>query len=125
MGTTQSGWYSDPTGRYLYRYWDGEQWTQQVGDGGQSGADPTELDPEMATTPPAPGTRAAEPSSATPTIQVSQRGGGFGAGAIVGILIALLLVVIVVVALVSNTGDDEPDPGATTTTTTAETTEAP
>ena len=26
------GWYPDPDGEMLYRYWDGEAWTEQVAD---------------------------------------------------------------------------------------------
>ncbi len=36
MGTTglvPPGWYQDPTGRHLFRWWDGSGWTDRVGDG--------------------------------------------------------------------------------------------
>ena len=32
-------WYADPLGRHQYRYWDGTQWTQHVGDGGVASVD--------------------------------------------------------------------------------------
>ncbi|MEO8694410.1 MAG: DUF2510 domain-containing protein [Acidimicrobiales bacterium] len=31
---TEAGWASDPSGAHELRYWDGEQWTQHVSDGG-------------------------------------------------------------------------------------------
>lgn len=33
-------WLADPTGRHELRYWDGEEWTEHVSDGGQQGTDP-------------------------------------------------------------------------------------
>jgi Protein of unknown function (DUF2510) len=30
MTTTQPGWYLDPAGSGLHRYWDGSQWTERV-----------------------------------------------------------------------------------------------
>ncbi|MFT3900120.1 MAG: AIM24 family protein [Gordonia sp. (in: high G+C Gram-positive bacteria)] len=33
--TTPAGWQPDPTGQYEVRWWDGAQWTDQVGSGGQ------------------------------------------------------------------------------------------
>ncbi len=126
MADTPSGWYTDPTGNHAYRYWDGSTWTSQVSDGGATGTDPTELDPQVRSTPPAPGTGATEPASPPPTVQVTQTsggGGGFGFGAIVGVLIALLVIVIVIFVIVSNSGDDAELPEITTTT--VATTEAP
>ena len=34
------GWYSDPTGRYEARYWDGQKWTKHVSHYGATGTDP-------------------------------------------------------------------------------------
>jgi hypothetical protein len=34
------GWYADATGRHQLRYWDGNAWTANVGDGGVQGHDP-------------------------------------------------------------------------------------
>lgn len=39
MATTPPGWYSDPTGRYEHRYWDGQRWTSHVGANGQQRVD--------------------------------------------------------------------------------------
>jgi uncharacterized RDD family membrane protein YckC len=33
-------WHPDPTGRHEYRWWDGQQWTDQVADFGVVGVDP-------------------------------------------------------------------------------------
>ncbi|MCQ3811291.1 MAG: RDD family protein [Acidimicrobiia bacterium] len=35
-----SSWEPDPTGRHQYRWWDGEQWTDQVADDGVQAVDP-------------------------------------------------------------------------------------
>jgi uncharacterized protein DUF2510 len=34
------GWLPDPTGRHQHRWWDGQQWTANVADGGTTGHDP-------------------------------------------------------------------------------------
>lgn len=38
-GGAPADWYSDPTGRFGVRYWDGAQWTEHVSSGGQQGTD--------------------------------------------------------------------------------------
>jgi hypothetical protein len=35
-----AAWFGDPTGRHEYRYWDGTRWSEHVGDGGATSADP-------------------------------------------------------------------------------------
>jgi hypothetical protein len=35
-----AGWYSDPSGRFELRYWDGNGWTEHVARGGQQSTDP-------------------------------------------------------------------------------------
>jgi hypothetical protein len=35
-----SGWYADPSGRYELRWWDGNEWREQVASGGQQTIDP-------------------------------------------------------------------------------------
>jgi hypothetical protein len=37
---TPAQWYPDPVGRHEHRYWDGQNWTDQVSDGGVEGMDP-------------------------------------------------------------------------------------
>ena len=34
-----AGWYSDPSGRYELRYWDGTAWTEHVARNGQQFTD--------------------------------------------------------------------------------------
>ena len=114
------GWFTDPTGRHLYRYWDGNKWSSRVSDGGASGTDPAEIDPDMMAIPPAPGSQAPSPQQTQPAVQVSQKTGGFGLGAIFGVLVALVAVVILVVVILANVGSDS----TTTTTEVAPTTTA-
>ncbi len=38
-----SSWEPDPTGRHQYRWWDGEQWTDQVADDGVQAVDPVSI----------------------------------------------------------------------------------
>lgn len=109
------GWYSDPTGRYLYRYWDGQMWGEQVSNGGaHSGTDPELLTADIRNTPPAPGTQAPDPATSAPppSVQVTQRSGS-SVGTILGVLVAILAIVVLVVVLVSSTGDgtDDTTPG--------------
>jgi putative membrane protein len=35
-----AGWYEDPSGQHQYRYWDGNKWTENVGDHGATALDP-------------------------------------------------------------------------------------
>lgn len=39
---TEPGWYTDPYRRHQVRYWDGNAWTEHVGDDGQQGTDPVD-----------------------------------------------------------------------------------
>lgn len=119
------GWYNDPTNRHFYRYWDGAEWTGQVSDGGTSGVDPEDVDPALVAVPPAPGSAApgAPPEAPAPTVQVTQGGGGgFGMGAILGILVGIVIIVLIVLVIVSSGGDDG---GTTTTVAEVTTTAAP
>ena len=38
--TTPAGWYPDPTGTFHHRWWDGQQWTDQVSSNGQQSVSP-------------------------------------------------------------------------------------
>ena len=121
-------WYSDPSGRYQYRYWDGSQWTNQVSSGGPSAVDPNPLDATVINTPPAPGSQAAlaQPPAPQPAVQVSQTSGGMGMGVIIGALVAVVAVIILVVILMAGSDDDTTDTTLPTDTTEAPaTTEAP
>ena len=55
MAHQPSGWYTDPTSKYSYRFWNGSQWTNQVSTGGKTGADPDPMGADAATAQPAPG----------------------------------------------------------------------
>ncbi|WP_298041051.1 DUF4041 domain-containing protein [uncultured Microbacterium sp.] len=39
-GVVQAGWYSDPSGQFEQRYWDGQQWTEHVFSGGVQSISP-------------------------------------------------------------------------------------
>ena len=104
MTQPSKGWYTDPTSEYQYRYWNGTQWTNQVSSSGTTLNDPTAMDSSAASTPPAPGSEAASPPQDTvaPTVQVTQKSGGFGT------VIAAILAIVAVVVLVNLSGDDSP-----------------
>lgn len=34
-----ASWHEDPTGRFRWRWWDGQRWTDMVSDGGQPTTD--------------------------------------------------------------------------------------
>ena len=91
---------TDPTNQYMYRYWNGTQWTNQVSSSGSTLNDPETMDPTAATTPPAPGSEAPSPPVA-PTVQVTQKSAS-GFGAVIGGIVAIVLVVV----LVNQSGDD-------------------
>jgi hypothetical protein len=44
---TPAGWYADPTRRHEYRYWDSEDWTEDVSDRGITSTDPVALAPPV------------------------------------------------------------------------------
>lgn len=123
-------WYTDPSGRYQHRYWNGSQWTNQVSSGGPSAIDPNPLDATVVSTPPAPGSQAQaaqqpEPAAPQPAVQVSQSSGGMGLGAVLGALVALIAVIILVVVLMSGSDDDPTDTTIPDTTEEPAPTEAP
>lgn len=43
MSTPSPGWNPDPTGRHEYRYWDGDDWTDDVSDDGVTAVDPLDV----------------------------------------------------------------------------------
>jgi hypothetical protein len=117
MSEANSGWYSDPRGSYLYRYWNGTQWTNQISNGGtHSGLDPDPLAPGMITTPPAPGTAAPSVTPPPqPTVQVTQSRGS-SVGTIIAIILAVAAIILVIV-LITNSDDsstEDTQPPATT-----------
>jgi len=108
MTQPPKGWYTDPTSQYHYRYWNGTQWTNQVSSSGTTLNDPNAMDPSAAATPPAPGSEAASPPQAdvAPTVQVTQKSGGFGT--VIGVIVAIVAIVILIVVLMNQNGDDSP-----------------
>ena len=108
MTQPSKGWYTDPTSQYQYRYWNGTQWTNQVSSSGTTLNDPNAMDPSAASTPPAPGSEAASPPQAdvAPTVQVTQKSGGFGT--VIAAIVAIVAVVVLIVVLVNLSGDDSP-----------------
>ncbi|TDI38383.1 MAG: DUF2510 domain-containing protein [Acidobacteria bacterium] len=108
MTPPSKGWYTDPTSEYQYRYWNGTQWTNQVSSSGTTLNDPNAMDPSAAATPPAPGSEAASPPQAdvAPTVQVTQKSGGFGT--VIGVIVAIVAIVILIVVLMNQNGDDSP-----------------
>ncbi len=109
MTQPTKGWYTDPTSEYMYRYWNGTQWTNQVSSSGTTLNDPKVMDPSAATTPPAPGSEAASPPQAdvAPTVQVTQKRGS-GVGTVIAAILAIVAVVVLIVVLVNLSGDDSP-----------------
>lgn len=82
-----SSWEPDPTGRHQYRWWDGEQWTDQVADDGIQTVDPVstaEANLPLETLPsvPAPSGAAHEefrgPNPPDPMTMLASRGQRFG-----------------------------------------------
>lgn len=122
MAQQPAGWYTDPTNQYSYRYWNGQQWTNQVSSGGSTATDPNMMGATVASTPPAPGTAAPMPPQPQPTttVQVTQkRGSAFGT--IIGVVLAIIAIVVLIAVLMNlPSGDDTTD-----TTAPAATTEAP
>ena len=108
MTPPPKGWYTDPTSEYMYRYWNGTQWTNQVSSSGTTLNDSNAMDSSVASTPPAPGSEAASPPQAdvAPTVQVTQKSGGFGT--VIGVIVAIVAVVVLIVVLVNLSGDDSP-----------------
>jgi hypothetical protein len=120
--TQAPGWYTDPTGSYSYRYWDGSGWTSQVSSGGTSGTDPNPMAADVAATPPAPGTAAqGQPAVPQPAVQVTQSTGRSSFGTVVAIIIGVIAIIIVIVLLGNSSSDDD----STSTTEPPATTEAP
>jgi hypothetical protein len=66
--TQPANWYTDPTGRHQYRYWNGTEWTDQVADNQVTGTDPPVM-PTSGAAPaagPAPGAPMTPVGSPTP-----------------------------------------------------------
>jgi hypothetical protein len=117
MSQQAAGWYSDPTKVYMYRYWNGTQWSDQVSSGGTASADPNQMDPSAVSVPPAPGSEAKSPpqpsAAPAPAVQVTQSSGS-SFGTIIGVLLAVVAIVVIIALVMNNSGGD-----STTSTTAA------
>lgn len=114
-GAPGEGWYSDPTGRYSNRYWDGSRWTTSVSRGGSNEVDAG----PVPTTPPAPGTGARAQMSLPPqSIVVTNDGGRSSGGTFMGFVFGAIAVIfgfiIVIYAINANDDGTEEDPPTTT-----------
>ena len=65
MSSQDPGWYADPYQRHESRYWNGQAWSEHVGDHGQTFVDPPGERPPSAASMPAP--TAAQPGGPAPT----------------------------------------------------------
>ncbi len=127
MAQQPTGWYSDPTSAFMYRYWNGTQWTNQVSSSGATLTDPNAMDPAAVAIPPAPGTEAPRPPASTPqpAVQVTQKSGS-ALGVIFGVVLGITAVIILIVVLVNQSGNDSTEtPGSPVTTEAPATTTAP
>ena len=116
--TSSAGWYRDPTGRFANRYWNGQQWTNQVSGGGVTGID--EPPSETLFVPPSPGS--ASPSAPVPpTVQVTQQAPRSSVGTVVAVVLGIIAIVAVLFLFMNQSSDSD----STNTTSPPATTEAP
>jgi hypothetical protein len=130
----RAGWYPDPAGTQLLRYWDGAQWTESVQGYpttvATAPAPPTGLAPSPTPTTsgraPAAGTR---PASGPPSPRPAPGRAGTRRRVVVAMaIVAVVLVVVGIAAATTGGDDDSPDGDAAPTTTiptTTATTEPP
>lgn len=123
--TTPAGWYPDPTNRHQNRWFDGNDWTDQVADGQAVSTDPVQGGPAAAATPaptPDPAATAAVPVASGPPPGApggtsplggytgptagSSSGGNGKTFLIVGVVAAVLIAVVVALGLTLGGGDD-------------------
>jgi Protein of unknown function (DUF2510) len=120
MKQQPGGWYDDPTDRYMYRYWDGSQWSDQVSGGGTGTTDELSLESPGRDTPPAPGTAALDPfqQPPQPMVVVTQNSGSGFAG-VIGVALVIIAIIVIIVALTNRSSDDSTSNPATPVTTQA------
>lgn len=68
-GNWQPGWLPDPEGRYEYRWWDGQSWTDQISHQGQAGRAPLSASPQQP--------QQAQQQPQQPQVQAQPTGDGF------------------------------------------------
>ncbi|MGI9595023.1 MAG: DUF2510 domain-containing protein [Acidimicrobiales bacterium] len=119
-----AGWYSDPTGRYTNRYWDGGQWTKSVSGGGSNSVDA--LDSRERLAPPAPGTAAVGVQVSTPPptttyvrTETVPSSGGSTIGVVLSVVAVVFVVGLLIAIIVNNNNDSSETPTTDAPTTTA------
>ena len=116
------GWYRDPTGRFMYRFWSGAKWTDQVNNGASNSTDA--MDAASETVPPVPGSAAAEPEAAAqPAVAVTQSSGSTF-GIVLGV-VAVIVAIIILLVVIFNSGDNGGSDTSTPVTVTTPATVAP
>jgi hypothetical protein len=104
--TPPEGWYLDPTGYGISRYWNGVSWTQVVDRGGSVANAP--IDPVQAQTPPGPGTQVTAPVPRQPPLPTTpSRSDHSVLGVILGVMTVFFLF-LMVFAIVSDESNDDP-----------------
>ena len=105
--TSPQGWYLDPTGQGVSRYWNGVSWTQAVNRGDMILN--IAIDPVLAQTPPGPGTQVTAPIMQAPAPQPAAASPSDNSvmGVIFGVL-AVFFLILMVVAIVNSDSADEP-----------------
>ncbi len=131
--STPAGWYPDPTSRHQHRWFDGNDWTDQVADGQVVSTDPVQGGPAAAATQPAatptptpdpaataaipvapeppPGAPGAQPAGTSPLgeytgPQAASGSGGKGKTVLI-VGVALVLVAVAVGLVLTLGGDDD------------------
>lgn len=76
--STPAGWYPDPTGRHQNRWFDGNDWTDQVADGQVVASDPVQADPgpDLGATQATPAPAATQPTVGAPAPPGAPPGAG-------------------------------------------------
>ncbi len=86
-------WLTDPTGRHQYRWWDGEEWTENVADDGVQSVDPVDGAEELKR----PAARPVAASGSEPLTQLASRGARLGARLIDSIFLVVLTTAVLLV----------------------------
>lgn len=99
------GWYPDPSGRHLHRWWDGAVWTDRVGDGSVEQHDPIGSTPQ-------PHAEPSGPAAIWDSLPAKRSTPGWlialiVAGTAVGLLVVVAVIGLVVLAGTSETIIDE------------------
>lgn len=105
------GWYQDPTGQGLARFWNGASWTQSVNVNGVTVNIP--IDPVQAQVPPVAGTQVSLPPPPPVATGNDSVASGSSMGIFIGVAIAFLIGILIFAIVSNNSGDETPTPGST------------